>query len=164
MTTFAILWGMIMLTQTNFKKLYELDFYLWIEKTIEILKIQNLNDLDLENLIEELESLGKRDFNKVRSLLRQIIVHLLLLEYWSEEYDRNYRHWRSEIVAFRDDLRENLTTTLKNKLIQEMESIYSVALNVVINKTGLFEENMPLDCPYFFQHLLDKNWYPHHED
>jgi hypothetical protein len=112
---------------------------LWIEKTIEVLKTQNLNDLDIENLIEELESLGKRDFNKVRSLLRQMMVHLLLLEYWSEEYDRNHRHWRGEIVTFRDDLQENLTTSLKNKLIQEMEQIYSVALNVVINKTGLFE-------------------------
>ena len=71
-----------MLTQTNFKKLYELDSYLWIEKTIEVLKTHSLKDLDIENLIEELESLGKRDFNKVRSLLRQIMIHLLLLEYW----------------------------------------------------------------------------------
>jgi len=158
-----------MLTQTNFKKLYELDSYLWIEKTIEVLKTQNLNDLDIENLIEELESLGKRDFNKVRSLLRQIMVHLLLLEYWSEEYwseeyDRNHRHWRGEIVAFRDDLQENLTTTLKNKLIEEMEQIYSVALNVVINKTGLLQDDIPLDCPYSFQQLLDKTWYPRHDD
>ena len=153
-----------MLTQTNFKKLYDLDSYLWIEKTIEVLKTQNLNDLDTENLIEELESLGRRDFNKVRSLLRQIMIHLLLLEYWSEEYDRNHRHWRGEIVAFRDDLQENLTTTLKNKLIQEIGQIYSVDLNVVTNKTGLFEGNIPLDCPYSFQQLLDKNWYPRHED
>jgi len=155
---------MKMFTQTKFKKLYGLDSYLWIEKTIEVLKTHNLNDLDIENLIEELESLGKRDFNRVRSLLRQIIVHLLLLEYWSEEYDRNHRHWRGEIVAFRDDLQENLTTTLKNKLIEEMEQIYSVALNVVINKTGLLQDDIPLDCPYSFQQLLDKNWYPRHED
>jgi len=155
---------MKMFTQTKFKKLYGLDSYLWIEKTIEVLKTHNLNDLDIENLIEELESLGKRDFNRARSLLRQIMVHLLLLEYWSEEYDRNHRHWRGEIVAFRDDLQENLTTTLKNKLIEEMEQIYSVALNVVINKTGLLQDDIPLDCPYSFQQLLDKNWYPRHED
>jgi hypothetical protein len=155
---------MTMLTQTNFKKLYELDSYLWIEKTIEVLKTHSLKDLDIENLIEELESLGKRDFNKVRSFLRQIMVHLLLLEYWSEEYDRNHRHWRGEIVAFRDDLQENLTTTLKNKLIEEMEQVYSVALNVVINKTGLLQDDIPLDCPYSFQQLLDKTWYPRHDD
>ena len=153
-----------MFTQTNFKKLYELDSYLWLEKTIEVLKTQNLNDLDIENLIEELESLGKRDFNKVRNLLRQIIIHVLLLEYWTEEYDRNYRHWRGEIVAFRDDLQQNLTTSLRNKLIQENEEIYSVALNVVINKTGLLQGDMPLDCPYSFEKLLDKGWYPRHED
>jgi hypothetical protein len=149
-----------MLIQTNLKQLYETDPYLWLEKTIEILKAQTLNDLDIENLIEELESLGRRDFNKVRSLLRQIMIHLLLLEYWVEEYERNYRHWRGEIAIFRDDLKENLTTTLTNKLLQDLNNIYTVALNVVVNKTGLSRDDLPVSCPYSFQQLLDENWYP----
>jgi hypothetical protein len=152
---------MTMLTQTNFKKLYEIDSYLWIEKTIEVLKIHSLKDLDIENLIEELESLGKRDFNQVRSLLRQIMIHLLLLEYWSEEYDRNYRHWEAEILAFRSDLKDNLTTTLENKLYEGLDDLYDDASKYMLKKTGLANNIIPMNCPYSFQQLSDKNWYPH---
>ncbi|MHC5732345.1 MAG: DUF29 domain-containing protein, partial [Nostoc sp.] len=66
---------------TNLKQLYQTDENLWLEKTIELLKQKQFNQLDLENLIEELISLGKRDLAKAKSLLRQIIIHLLLLQY-----------------------------------------------------------------------------------
>ena len=79
-------------TPNQLQRLYEIDDYLWLEETIKLLKAKNLENLDLENLIEELESLGRNDLNKVRSLLRQIIIHILLLEYWHDEYDRNHRH------------------------------------------------------------------------
>ena len=38
------------------KQLYEQDYYLWLEKTIELLKAGKLNQLDRENLIEEISS------------------------------------------------------------------------------------------------------------
>jgi hypothetical protein len=41
---------------TNLKQLYETDEDLWLEKTIELLKQKQFNQLDLENLIEELIS------------------------------------------------------------------------------------------------------------
>lgn len=148
------------LTKTTLKEIYEIDEYLWLEETIKILRKNRLEDLDLENLIEELESLGKRDFNKVRSLLRQIIIHLLLLEYWQEEYERNHRHWKGKITAFRADLSDSLTTTLKHKLNEDLASIYQTALKVVLQKTGLSKESIPENCPYSFEQLLDDGWYP----
>ena len=147
-------------TPTQLKKLYEIDDYLWLEETIKLLKTKDLDNLDLDNLIEELESLGRNDLNKVRSLLRQIIIHILLLEYWQEEYDRNYRHWQGEIIAFRDDLNNSLTTTLKNKLVQELAHIYNVAVKVVVQKTGLASNLFPDNCPYSLEQLFDDNWYP----
>ncbi|MBD1212273.1 MAG: DUF29 domain-containing protein [Dolichospermum circinale Clear-D4] len=146
-------------TPNQLQRLYEIDDYLWLEETIKLLKAKNLENLDLENLIEELESLGRNDLNKVRSLLRQIIIHILLLEYWHDEYDRNHRHWQAEIIAFRDDLNNSLTTTLKNKLVQELDHIYNVALKVVVQKTGLASNLFPDHCPYSLEQLLDDNWY-----
>ena len=146
-------------TPNQLQRLYEIDDYLWLEETIKLLKAKNLENLDLENLIEELESLGRNDLNKVRSLLRQIIIHILLLEYWQEEYDRNYRHWQGEIIAFRDDLNNSLTNTLKNKLVQELAHIYNVAVKVVVQKTGLASNLFPDNCPYSLEQLLDDNWY-----
>jgi len=151
---------MINITQNQLQQLYEVDDYLWLEETIKLLKTKDLDNLDLDNLIEELESLGRNDLNKVRSLLRQIIIHILLLQYWEQEYDRNYRHWRGEIIAFRDDLNNNLTTTLKNKLYDELERIYHVSIKLVIEKTGLSLERLPDNCPYSLEQLLDDSWYP----
>jgi hypothetical protein len=151
---------MVTLTKNRLQKLYEIDDYLWLQETLKLLKNNDFNSLDLENLIEELEDLGKNSFNKVRSLLRQIIIHLLLLEHWQEEYDLNHRYWMGEIIAFRDDLNNNLTTTLNNKLNQELESIYNVSRRVVIQKTGLHQKIFPAHCPYSLEQLLNDSWYP----
>ncbi len=81
--------------KTNLKELYEIDDYLWIQETVELLKQKRLDELDLENLIEELEDLGRERKLAMASLLQQVIIHLLLLDYWDSEYERNHRHWQS---------------------------------------------------------------------
>lgn len=147
------------LVANKLQELYEIDDYLWLEETIKLLKTRNLESLDLDNLIEELESLGRSNLNKVRSLLRQIIIHLLLLQYWEREYERNYRHWSGEIITFREDLNNNLTKSLKNKLAEELEHIYTVAVKYVIKKTGLSNSLFPPYCPYSLEQLLDDDWF-----
>ncbi len=143
---------------TNLKKLYETDDSLWLEETIELLKQKQFNQLDVENLIEELTSLGKRDLAKAKSLLRQIIIHLLLLQYWQVEYERNYRHWLGEVKTFRYDLNNHLTTNLRNKLEDDLENIYESAVDFVKIKTDftVFLEK----CPYNLAQLLDDNYLP----
>lgn len=141
---------------TNLKELYETDESLWLEQTIELLKQKQFNQLDLENLIEELISLGKRDLAKAKSLLRQIIIHILLLQYWQVEYERNYRHWLGEIKTFRYDLNNHLTTNLTNKLQDDLDNIYQSAVDFVQVKTDL--NNFPEKCPYTLAQLLDDNY------
>jgi hypothetical protein len=143
---------------TNLKQLYENDENLWLEETIELLKQKQFNQLDLENLIEELINLGKRDLAKAKSLLRQIIIHILLLQYWQVENERNYRHWIGEIKTFRYDLNNYLTTNLINKLQYDLENIYQNAVDSVKVKTDLtiFLEK----CPYTLVQLLDDNYLP----
>ncbi|MEA5533655.1 DUF29 domain-containing protein [Crocosphaera sp. XPORK-15E] len=148
-----------MLTQNHLKNLYEIDEYLWLEETIKILKEHRLNDLDLENLIEELESLGKRDKSRVSSFLEQIIRHLLLLQYWELEKERNQNHWRAEIQSFRTQLRKYLTTNLQNYLVEELDNIYEDALGYVQEKTGFFVD-FPEKCPYTFEQLSTQKWFP----
>jgi Domain of unknown function DUF29 len=143
---------------TSLKQLYETDDNLWLEETIELLKQKQFNQLDVENLIEELISLGKRDLAKAKSLLRQIIIHLLLLQYWQIEYERNYRHWLGEIKTFRYDLNNHLTTNLINKLQDDLENIYQSAVDFVKIKTNLTV--LPEKCPYTLPQLLDDNYLP----
>ena len=69
------------LTQT----LYDTDFNLWIEQTVNHLKNGNLKDLDLENLIEEIESMGRSDKREIISRSRILILHLLKWKYQPEK-------------------------------------------------------------------------------
>ncbi|HAC65102.1 MAG TPA: DUF29 domain-containing protein [Cyanothece sp. UBA12306] len=140
------------------KKLYETDENLWLEEMIKLLRENRLEELDIDNLIEELESLSKRDKNRVVSLLRQIIIHLLLLEYWQEEYQYNHRHWQGELANFRVQLHRSLTTNLKQYLLENKEEIYQEAVFIVIQKTGLKLETFLINCPYTLEELLDQNY------
>ena len=143
------------------KSLYEEDEHLWLTETIKLLKENRLERLDIENLIEELEDLSKRDKNQVESFLRQIIIHLLLLQYWTAEHEYNYRHWQGEIATFRVQLNRALTTNLKQHLSDNREDIYQESIFIVTQKTGLSLQIFPSICPYSLEHLLDKSWFPY---
>ncbi len=151
---------MMLKTSQEFKELYEIDDYLWIQATIQLLKDKKLNELDLENLIEELDDLGNEKLNQVKSLLKQIIRHLLLLEYWSNEYDRNHRHWQSEIMNFREQLNDRMTTNYYNYLQENLPEIYRKVRKYVQVKSGI--DTFPQKCPYTLQQLLDEDWFSDH--
>jgi hypothetical protein len=142
------------------QKLYEIDYHLWLEKTITILKNNELQQLDLVNLIEELESLSRRDRAKVASLLKQIIIHLLLLEYWREELTRNKNHWQGEVLEFRDQLDRLLTNNLRNYLESELEQIYQNAVKFTAKKMNCNPTVFGKTCPYTFEQLLTEDWFP----
>jgi hypothetical protein len=144
----------------SLKELYNIDEDLWLEETIKLLKANHLQELDLENLIEELENLSRRDKARVASLLEQIIRHLLLLQYWSEESEYNSGHWKAEIRSFRNQLKRHLTTNLSQYLESELASIYDDALGYVIEKTEGKLDNLPQYCPYTLEQLLDINYLP----
>ena len=124
--------------QDNLQTLYEHDFQGWIEQTIRYLEAGQFDLLDAQHLIEELEDLGKRDKNRVESFLRQIIIHLLLLQYWTTEYEYNYRHWQGEIATFRVQLNRSLTTNLKQHLLDNREEIYQESIFMLILSVEAF--------------------------
>ncbi len=148
---------MTVIDKINLKELYEIDDNLWLEKTIDLLKENRFNELDLENLIEELESLARRDKLAMASLLEKVITHLLLLDYWDVEYERNYRHWQSEIISFRRQLNKRMTTNFYNYLDNNLIDSYKYCRKYVVNKSGL--DTFPQQCPYTLEQLLDEDWF-----
>ena len=68
----------------DLKLLYEEDYFLWLEKTIKLLSNRQLENLDYENLIEELEALGRSEKSAAQNFVILIIQHLLFYQYWSE--------------------------------------------------------------------------------
>jgi DNA-directed RNA polymerase subunit L len=150
---------MLIIEMNDLKQLYDIDDDEWLEQTINLLKNHQFQQLDLDNLIEELEDLGREKKNAVASLLDQIIRHLLLLQYWTTEAEYNTVHWQEEIYNFRIQLRRKITTNLRKYLEDELTSIYQDALGFVkIKTTNLV--TFPTECPYSQEQLLDRSWLP----
>ena len=113
---------MPILTKNSLKNLYKLDYLAWYETTLEQVKNNQLNDLDLDSLSEVLENLVRDTKRSSESYLKQIIIHLLLIEYWHSEMI-NHRHWATEIDNFRGELEIDLTTNLREHLRNKKELI-----------------------------------------
>lgn len=150
---------MLMIEVNDLKQLYDVDDDQWLEQTINLLKNHQFQQLDLDNLIEELEDLGREKKNAVASLLEQIIRHLLLLQYWTTKAEYNTVHWQEEIYNFRTQLRRTITTNLRKYLEDELASIYQDALGFVKIKTTN-SVTFPTECPYSLEQLLDRSWLP----
>jgi len=82
--------------------LYERDFYAWTQDQAARLRALRPNGIDVENLAEEVETLGRSERRAVTSLMRQIVHHLLKLEMLPRGSARD--HWQAEVRLFRDDL------------------------------------------------------------
>lgn len=84
------------------KSLYETDFLLWTEETIAKLKARDFDHVDLENLIEEIESLGKSDKKEIKSRLTTLLAHLLKRLYVN--MPQEFNGWERTIRNQRTDL------------------------------------------------------------
>jgi len=130
--------------------LYEEDFVLWTEKTAQLLKRKEFDRVDWENLIEEVECMGKSERQAITSLLTVLIEHLLKLSYWESEKERNARHWIVEIAAFRAQLEQKIdSATLVNH-----------ARKSLINARIVDKNAIPLESIFTLEQVLDGDWFP----
>jgi len=138
---------------------YDNDFYAWIHKHIEWLKSGQLDKLDVDNLIEELESMAGRDRRELVSHLIILIAHLLK---WQYEPDFRGKSWFSSIVEQRFQIHEQLeeSPSLKSFLLQAVEKAYIKAVKLAVKETGFDVAMFPTNCPYTIEQLLDEDFYP----
>lgn len=151
------------LEKVNLKELYNQDYLAWYKVTLEQIKRKNITDLDLDSLKEVLENLVRDVKRSGESYLKQIIIHLLLIEYGDSE-KINHRHWASEIANFRDELERDMTTNLRKHLEKQRDNLYQKSVKYVLIKTGLNKNIFPNQCPYTLEQLLNESWFPHNID
>ncbi|MBD3562830.1 DUF29 domain-containing protein, partial [Planktothrix sp. FACHB-1355] len=83
--------------------LYEIDYLQWIEKTLEKLRSQDYANVDWENLIEEIEDMGRSERKSLKSNLIVVLVHLLK---WQFQPERRTGSWEGSIIEYRRRVRE----------------------------------------------------------
>ena len=142
------------------RTLYDRDFQLWLEETLAQLHRGEFDAVDWDNLLEELEDMGKSDRRAIESLLTRLLEHLLKLSYWESERINNQRGWKGEIRNFRIQIKRLLkeSPSLKPYLESVFEDCYTDARNIIIDTTGLEESVFPLKSMATLEEVLDENW------
>jgi hypothetical protein len=149
-------------TNKTLSKEYEQDFYLWIQTTVKLLKDGKLDQLDMENLIEEIDSMGRSEKKELKTRLIVLIEHLLKLQYWTEEKDYNNRGWRNTVVEQRRQIAYILadSPSLKSVLNDVFLDCYTDAKNDTIRKYQLPLNLFPQESPFSLIDVLDANFIP----
>ena len=88
---------------------YETDFLRWTQEQSALLRAGRWADLDREHIAEELDDMGREQQLALQSLLRQILLHLLKLEYSPARAPRT--QWAEEIIEFRDQAQARIDAT-----------------------------------------------------
>lgn len=151
------------------KHLYEKDFQLWIQQTIEQLQQQNFTDLDVEHLIEELTELGKSEKNCLESNLMVLLAHLLKLTVQKDAPEMMKGSWYNSVDEHRQRVLKQLqqTPSLKSYLKTVLETAYIDGRRLAIKegKRAQFgvriphEEEYPQICPFSIEQILDEDFY-----
>ncbi|MEA5510679.1 DUF29 domain-containing protein [Crocosphaera sp. UHCC 0190] len=149
-------------THLSTQTLYNQDYYLWLQTTIKQLKSGQFSTLDVENLIEELESMGKNDRRALESLLTRLLEHLLKLTYWQTEREYNQRGWKNEIRNFRLQIKKILkdSPSLKPYLTEILGECYDDAKNLFMDSSGITASILPQTQIGTVEQILDENWFP----
>ncbi len=146
----------------NSKSLYDTDYQLWIDQTVAQLKAQEFREIDLENLIEEIESLGRSEKHAMSSYLMRLCEHLLKIKYWESERETCFRGWDIEVANFRLLIQELLETSpsLKSFLQDVFSKQYKNGRKLFLKASQLSDKLVPVEPWFTLEQALEEDWLP----
>jgi hypothetical protein len=148
-------------SQPALSTLYDRDFYLWLDTTAKLLKGRCFEELDLENLIEEIESIGRSEKRELKSRLITLVEHLLQLKHWESERVYNERGWRNTIIEQRHQVKLTLedSPSLKQVIPSLFPDCYQNAREIFLQKSDLPAEIVPVVSPFTPEEVLNSNYF-----
>ena len=139
--------------------LYETDFFAWSNCQAVLLRAGKLEDADIANIAEEIESLGRGEKRELVNRLTVLLLHLLK---WQFQPGLRGNSWRLNIEEQRYRLDDHLddNPSLKAMLDTAMTNAYRLALVEAERETGLARATFPASCPYLFQDAMRPDFWP----
>ncbi len=149
-------------SQTEMTKnsgLYETDFYAWTIEQAKFLKDGVWECLDISNLVEEIESLGKQQRQELRNRLGILLGHLLK---WEFQPSHRSKSWLATIREQRRRVRDLLeeSPSLKPYLPEVLEKAYQDGVDLAVRETSLNYKDFPQECFYSLEQVLDSSFFP----
>lgn len=135
------------------------DFLQWTQQQAEYLRKGYWAGLDIENLVEELETLGRSEQKELGSYLQVLLMHLLKCQYQPEKRTKS---WNNTLSNCRDKIQDCLEDTpslqrfLKNP--EWVEKYYRRARRDAAKETQKPDTTFPAECPYAIAQILDPSF------
>ena len=139
--------------------LYDRDFYAWANEQAALLRSGQLTAADIENIAEEIESMGKAEKRELISRLKGLLLHLLK---WQFQPFLQGPSWETTIRVQRLDIGDLLSDnpSLKAQIPDVLARAYAKARMGAALETGLREETFPPACPWSFDQTMDDTFWP----
>jgi hypothetical protein len=143
--------------------LYDDDILLWSEQQAAAIRrlretARGLpNELDIENVAEEIESVGRSELAAVESYVELTLFHLIKLAV--EPGSDAALHWRAEIAGFSFNLSRRFTESMRRRIGLERawRSARRQATLLYGDRATDFVANLPAACPISIDDLLEED-------
>lgn len=144
------------------KPTYDTDFYAWTQEQAVLLRAKVWKKLDLVNLAEEIEALGKSDRRAVQSHLVVLLQHLLKWTCQRQQRKRYGAGWQASIdeACTQIELIVRDSPSLNPELITFVAWAYPRARRKAHRETSLPLTTVPETCPWHLEQLLDEDFLP----
>jgi hypothetical protein len=138
---------------------YSADFNLWLQRTAQLLREHRWQEINIEALVEEVESLGKSERRAIASQLTRLLLHLLK---WHYQPQRRSDSWLDSMTDARTQIELVIedSPSLKDYQIEQLELVYQKARRQAAHQTGLPISTFPQECPYDLTLVLQEDWLP----
>ncbi|HSF32439.1 MAG TPA: DUF29 domain-containing protein [Candidatus Tectomicrobia bacterium] len=138
---------------------YEADLYAWTKAQAEALRAKDWAALDVANLAEEIESLGREQAHAVESYLALLCLHLLK---WRYQPDRRGKSWRFSMRVARQRIARRLrqNPSLRPRVPDLLSDAYADARRLAADQTDLPLATFPEACPWSLAQVLDEDFLP----
>jgi Domain of unknown function DUF29 len=134
--------------------LYDQDFLAWTERQAALLRAGRLDQLDLDNLAEELDTMGRSEWGELENRLEVLLMHMLK---WDHQPTRRSRSWKATMREQRNAIRRLMrrSPSLKRDLETTIADVYRDAVGRADDETGLSAASFPQRLPYGVAEVLE---------
>jgi len=133
--------------------LYERDLHAWANEQAALLRAGKFSAADVENIAEEIESMGRAERNELTNRLAVLLMHLLK---WELQPDRRGRSWTLTIREQRRQVERNIrqNPSLRPLLADIVADAYGDAVLAAQRETDVPEDAFAAECPWTFDQAM----------
>jgi hypothetical protein len=138
---------------------YDTDFYQWTQTQAAALRAKDVTALELDNLAEEIESLGRSDRRAIVRHLERLLLHLLK---WRGQPQGRGPNWRSTIRPAQREIANLLaeSPSLHDYPARQLAASYRHAREDAVDETSIPLATFPEACPWVPEQVLDADFWP----